>query len=364
MVDELVRTFSDWVMLVIRLYHGTQRVEVAWQVGPIPVDDHVGKEVVLRYGSPVENGGRFETDSLGRQMLERVRDFRPTFEINQTEPESQNYYPVASTILIKDDIHQLAVLTDRPQGGTSPVSGSVELMLHRRLLDDDAFGVGEPLNEIAYGKGLVVAGRHLLLLNPDDAEMAAERRLQALQMYSAPLLLVGEPPLLPSCLQQPLPTQINILGLQHILREGSPSASFLLLHLEHIFQQDEHPTLSLPVTIDLASTFSCFNVTSARETTIGGARWKDEVKRMVFEKEKKGPTMVMEGIKENQVNSIDNGPTMEGSTRKEGNSEDINKLDDKYDPTINKLDDKDDKNMIVTLSPMEIRAFIMEVTYQ
>ena len=26
------------------------------------------------------------------------------------------------------------------QGGTSPLSGAVELMLHRRLLDDDAFG--------------------------------------------------------------------------------------------------------------------------------------------------------------------------------------------------------------------------------
>ena len=75
MVDELVRTYSDWVMLIIRLYHGTQviwnqklkkkkildfvenalvaiflqTVEVAWQVGPIPVDDHFGKEVVLRW---------------------------------------------------------------------------------------------------------------------------------------------------------------------------------------------------------------------------------------------------------------------------------------------------------------------------
>ena len=26
-----------------------QTVEVAWQVGPIPVDDHIGKEVVLRW---------------------------------------------------------------------------------------------------------------------------------------------------------------------------------------------------------------------------------------------------------------------------------------------------------------------------
>ena len=30
-----------------------------------------------------------------------IHNFRPTFEINQTEPESQNYYPVASNILIK-----------------------------------------------------------------------------------------------------------------------------------------------------------------------------------------------------------------------------------------------------------------------
>ena len=30
-----------------------------------------------------------------------IPNFRPTFEINQTEPESQNYYPVASNIVIK-----------------------------------------------------------------------------------------------------------------------------------------------------------------------------------------------------------------------------------------------------------------------
>jgi len=55
-------------------------------------------------------------------------------------------------------------------------------MLHRRLLDDDAFGVGEALNEVAYGQGLVVTGRHWLLLNSNEAEMAAERRFHALQV--------------------------------------------------------------------------------------------------------------------------------------------------------------------------------------
>ena len=33
-------------------------------------------------------------------------------------------------------------------------------LILRRLLHDDAFGVGEPLNEEAFGKGLVVRGTH------------------------------------------------------------------------------------------------------------------------------------------------------------------------------------------------------------
>ena len=58
--------------------------------------------------------------------------------------------------------NQVTVLTDRSQGGTSMASGEVELMLHRRLLYDDAFGVGEPLDEVAFGQGLVVRGTEWL----------------------------------------------------------------------------------------------------------------------------------------------------------------------------------------------------------
>lgn len=39
----------------------------------------------------------------------------------------------------------------------------MELMVHRRLLHDDAFGVGEALNETQFGKGLVARGKHHVL---------------------------------------------------------------------------------------------------------------------------------------------------------------------------------------------------------
>ena len=49
-------------------------------------------------------------------------------------------------------------------------SGQLELMLHRRLFNDDAFGVGEALNETAFGVGLVARGKHRVLLCDETLE--------------------------------------------------------------------------------------------------------------------------------------------------------------------------------------------------
>ena len=46
----------------------------------------------------------------------------------------------------------------------------MELMLHRRLLVDDHWGVGEALNEMAFGTGLVARGKHYLLFDFDPNE--------------------------------------------------------------------------------------------------------------------------------------------------------------------------------------------------
>ena len=49
---------------------------LAFQVGPIPVEDGVGKEVVLVYKTEIESNGTFSTDSNGRQMVRRKRGER------------------------------------------------------------------------------------------------------------------------------------------------------------------------------------------------------------------------------------------------------------------------------------------------
>jgi lysosomal alpha-mannosidase len=75
---------------------------------------------------------------------------------------------------------------DRSHGGGSIHDGSIEIMIHRRLLYDDGFGVGEALNETAYGQGLVVRGRHVLVLQPPESS-ALIHRTTSQQLYMSPL---------------------------------------------------------------------------------------------------------------------------------------------------------------------------------
>jgi len=86
-------------------------VEVEWTVGPIPIDDNVGKEIILRYDTDIQSQSKFYTDANGREVLERIRDYRPTWNYTKAEPVSGNYYPINSRIWIKEPTRQFTVLT-------------------------------------------------------------------------------------------------------------------------------------------------------------------------------------------------------------------------------------------------------------
>ena len=55
----------------------------------------------MRYESNVTSKDTFYTDSNGREMIKRVRNERPTWDLDVTEPVSGNYYPLTAGIFLK-----------------------------------------------------------------------------------------------------------------------------------------------------------------------------------------------------------------------------------------------------------------------
>jgi len=84
---------------------------------------------------------------------------------DEHDPVASNYYPITSHIYMIDSKsgYRMSVITDRAQGGGSIEDGQIELMIHRRLVQNDICLFNEPLDEMAYDKGLVVRGTHTLL---------------------------------------------------------------------------------------------------------------------------------------------------------------------------------------------------------
>ncbi len=103
--------FNDWASQEVNLYDGVSTVEVEWIVGPIPIDGNISKEIIIRYDTDIKSASKYYTDANGREVLERIRDYRPTWNYTVLENVSGNYYPISSRIWIKDQQRQLTVLT-------------------------------------------------------------------------------------------------------------------------------------------------------------------------------------------------------------------------------------------------------------
>ena len=306
---------EPWIQTITRIPKGSPYIEIEYQVGPIPINDDIGKEVVTRYNTGVKNDAVFHTDSNGRDFIRRQRNHRPTWDLTVFQPVAGNYYPVNAAIYVDEggvanDLDSqesgpsFAVVTDRTQGGGSIVDGTVELMVHRRLVVDDFRGVGEPINETdvgitpchpygsstRIGEGLVIRGKHRILVEKTECESksicgavggALLARSVMDESFADPLVFVASSPSseeIPlrtksySSLKEALPANVMLITKRLLYEEGATS---FLIRLGHQYGE--------PVLVDLSTLFPHQSIEEISEMTLSGNRNIDDWRKERFD---------------------------------------------------------------------------------
>ena len=290
-VQMVVQRWNDWLVQVVRLWADAllPSVEMEWTVGPVEIDDGVSREVVTRYTTDIANDGNFYTDSNGREFQHRQYNKRQSYNWTVVSPIAANYYPITTGIGLNDTDTAFYVLVDRAQGGSSQLDGSLELMLHRRILYIAGFDENVNETDSAYypndrgtgivrlGQGLKVTGKHHLMLGSAPTVLEQMRFLQ--QRLYTPLHPVfaatpaGEDtqssaarsgvrvPSLSFLVANSLPHNVELMSL-HMLFDGR-----VLLRLSHSFAVAESEAYSQPATVDLSDLF-VQRITSVQQLTL------------------------------------------------------------------------------------------------
>ncbi|CAK9166161.1 unnamed protein product [Ilex paraguariensis] len=286
-MDEVHQQFNSWMYQVTRVYKEKEHAEVEFYIGPIPVDDEVGKEITTQITTALKTNKTFYTDSNGRDFIKRVRNYRADWELQVHQPIAGNYYPINLGIYVEDHSTELSVLVDRAVGGSSLVDGQIELMLHRRLIHDDTRGVGEALNETVCVlndcKGLTVQGKFYLRIDP-LGEGAKWRRTFGQEIYSPLLLAFTEqdgnnwmnshvPTFSAVDPSYSLPNNIAILTLQE-LESGK-----VLLRLAHLYETGEDKDYSVMTSVELKRLFPNKKIRRLTEMNLSANQERGEMEK-------------------------------------------------------------------------------------
>ncbi|XP_022230107.2 lysosomal alpha-mannosidase-like [Drosophila obscura] len=330
-VKEVHQQVNEWISQVIRIYEGVNRVEFEWLIGPIPIVDNVGMEIVTNFRSGISSNGVFYTDSNGRELMRREKDKREDFDSDLShQPISGNFYPVTSRIALQDNEKRLVLLNDRAQGGASLANGQLEMLLHRRLMFNDGGGVGEALNEEQYGKGLIARGKLFLVLNSIKKGNTLAERLAEKELH-LPFYKFFSKGSSGSTTAIPIPHSITDFNdfpkSVHLLTLEPFTDDEILLRVENFLDHIEGKVVSF----NIRQIFDSLGGVEIRETTLDGNLPLSQMKRFKFPAKASGslpPTVVEYSTVEYQPLQADK--LQEGS------------------------------EFIVTLNPMQIRTFIIK----
>ncbi|VAI39198.1 unnamed protein product [Triticum turgidum subsp. durum] len=332
-LDEVHQQINPWIYQITRVYKGKDYMETEFIVGPIPIDDENGKELSTEIITSMATNKTFYTDSSGRDFIKRVRDYRSEWKIQVNQPVAGNYYPINLGIYVEDGSKELSILVDRSVGGSSIKDGQIEIMLHRRLLNDDGRGVAEALEEKVclddQCEGLVIQGKYYLKIDP-QGDGARWRRTFGQELYSPLLLAFAEKDggnwanshVSSFSAMDPtysLPENVALLTLEE-LEDGS-----VLLRLAHLYEAGEHKDLSAPASVDLKRVFPDKKIGKIIETSLSANQERAAMEKKRLKWKVAGPPP-----KENVVRG---GPV-------------------------------DPSKLVVELAPMEIRTFVINFDHR
>eukprot|EP01119_Soliformovum_irregulare_P012239 TRINITY_DN316_c0_g1_i1.p1 TRINITY_DN316_c0_g1~~TRINITY_DN316_c0_g1_i1.p1 ORF type:complete len:409 (+),score=97.56 TRINITY_DN316_c0_g1_i1:38-1228(+) len=273
-VQEVVQVWNDWASQTIRICANSRFVEVTSTIGPVSIADGNGKEVISRYRSDIASGGKWYTDSEGQEFQERRYNHRD-YPYNITEPVAMNYFPVNFGAYIKEQDRQLTIIVDRSRGCASLSNGEIETMIQRRLLHDDGFGVGEPLNE----SNIVRVTERVMLTPPNETSI---HRMQMAELNQPPILLfadagarigdwISNNVVVSTPMAEALPVGIHLISFK-TLETGQ-----VLLRLQNTFASSENPN---PIVVNFEQLFSSFQIEEVTAMTLSANRPLNQLHRM------------------------------------------------------------------------------------
>lgn len=105
----------------------------------VDIRDQTNKELAMRLVTNIQSGDVFYTDLNGYQIQPR--------RFYQKLPLQANFYPMPSQAYIQDSHHRLTLHTAQSLGVSSLESGQLEVIMDRRLMQDDNRGLGQGLKD-------------------------------------------------------------------------------------------------------------------------------------------------------------------------------------------------------------------------
>ncbi|XP_040014049.1 alpha-mannosidase 2 [Xiphias gladius] len=274
----------------VRLYHLDGHAGRSLEISNmVDVRSEVNRELAMRLVTDVANGNSFYSDLNGFQMQQR----RTLAKL----PLQANFYPMSSSSFLQDSASRVSLLSAQSQAVASLRPGELEVVLDRRLQQDDNRGLGQGVTDNKLTSSLY----HLLL---EDRRGVAQEvggtsvehlsllaQLTSLSLCHPPISMVAPsdsqlPKLHPfRPLRSSLPCDIHLLNLRTLedaQEAGSPSQEVALLLHRKGFDCSSAPEPLPPCTwsaheeVNLDELFSPLQFRSVRRSGLTLLREDDE----------------------------------------------------------------------------------------